>query len=133
MGKIVAPGGKLELGESPAEAARREVHEEVGLDLLESNLRLVGEITYLFPTKPEWNQKSWVFFGPHDAGEPSLSAELDAAWVPMEQVPLGEMWDDAQYWLMDVLNGGRVSAFFTFGRDLSTVVDSDHPAFSRPI
>ena len=39
-GKLEFPGGKIEVGETPEEACRREVHEEVGV-LLEAQEKLV--------------------------------------------------------------------------------------------
>ncbi len=60
-GKVVAPGGKLEPGESPSDAAVREVLEEVGLTLDPASLEMLGLLTYLFPTRTEWSQVSWAF------------------------------------------------------------------------
>ncbi len=44
-GEISFPGGRLDPGETPVEAAVREAHEEVGLDL--SAPRIVGELPHL--------------------------------------------------------------------------------------
>jgi 8-oxo-dGTP pyrophosphatase MutT (NUDIX family) len=43
--KYMLPGGKIEAGESPAEAAVRELHEEVGAELEPDSLLLLGEWT----------------------------------------------------------------------------------------
>jgi 8-oxo-dGTP pyrophosphatase MutT (NUDIX family) len=42
-GQLAFPGGMIEEGETPLEAALREAHEEVGLDLL--TITVVGELT----------------------------------------------------------------------------------------
>ena len=122
---MVAPGGKLEAGESPSDAAVREVLEEVGLAIEAESLELLGTLRYLFPTKPEWSQVSWAFRSRGDFGAPFPSEEIDASWVSLNEVPLNEMWDDARYWLPDLLSGRRVRATFEFGPDLSTVIASD--------
>lgn len=129
VGKVVAPGGKLELGETPRQAAVREVLEEVGIAIVADELSLIGELQYSFPFKPAWTQKSWAFVVEGPFGDPVPSAELHAEWVRVEHVPVAEMWDDAQYWLLDALGGVAVRATFSFGPDLSTVEFSDHPAF----
>ena len=41
--KYMLPGGKIEAGESPAEAAVRELHEEVGADLETESLSFLGQ------------------------------------------------------------------------------------------
>ena len=43
--KYMLPGGKIEAGESPAAAAVRELHEEVGAELAPDSLLLLGEWT----------------------------------------------------------------------------------------
>ena len=45
-GKINAPGGRLERGESPLEAAIREVQEEVGVT--PTGIRECGELSFQF-------------------------------------------------------------------------------------
>jgi len=128
-GKVVAPGGKLEQGESPRAAAARELFEEVGIELELDLMESLGVLTYLFPTKPEWNQLSWAFRAHGDFGAARASAEIDAGWVSIFELPTEDMWDDAKYWLPAFLGGLGVVATFEFGPDLSTVVASDHRDF----
>jgi 8-oxo-dGTP diphosphatase len=131
QGQLVAPGGKLEPGESPSDAAVREVYEEVGIELQRDRLKLIGDLKYPFPHREEWSQRSWVYFAEYHGGEPTESSELSPAWFPIDDLPLAEMWDDAKYWLPAALGGAFVSATFAFGLDGLTVESSDHESFPR--
>ena len=127
-GNLVGPGGKIERAETPELAIRREVEEETSLVL--GGIELVGELTYSFPFRPAWSQKSWVFVCREWEGEARESDELAPAWYPVADIPTARMWDDARYWVRDALAGRFVRATFEFGADLRTVSASDHPAFA---
>jgi 8-oxo-dGTP diphosphatase len=127
-GNLVGPGGKLEPGETPERAIRREVTEETSL--VPGRIELVGELTYPFPFKTAWSQKSWVFLCRDWQGEAQESDELAPEWYPVADIPIARMWDDARYWVRDALAGRFVRATFEFGADLCTVSASDHPAFA---
>lgn len=129
VGHFVAPGGKLEPGESPSHAAVREVAEEVGLVIDPTQLTLIGELTYPFPHREEFSQKSWAFAIEYGGGAVAESVELDPVWVAIDRLPLDQMWDDAKYWLPDALAGEFARATFSFGPDGRTVETSDHPRF----
>lgn len=120
-GRLVGPGGKREPGESAERTAVREVAEEVGLRVDEADLEARGTLDYRFPYRPSWSQVSDVFVCRRWQGSPSGSDELEPRWVPVEDVPLDAMWDDARYWLPGVLAGGTVRARFTFAEDNATV------------
>lgn len=127
-GNLVGPGGKLEPGETPELAVVREVAEETSLAI--GSVELVGELTYPFPFRPSWSQKSWVFLCREWQGEPQESDELVPEWFPVSAIPVERMWHDAGFWLRDALAGRFVTATFEFGADLRTVSASDHPAFA---
>ncbi|CAN5520517.1 8-oxo-dGTP diphosphatase [soil metagenome] len=127
-GNLVGPGGKIEPGETAEQAIRREVAEETSIVLGE--VRLVGELSYPFPTRPAWSQKSWVFVSREWEGTALESDELAPEWYPVADIPTARMWDDARYWVRDALAGRFVTATFEFGADLCTVSASDHPAFA---
>ena len=96
--------------------------EESGVSVAASDLEPRGLLTYHFPHREAWSQESSVFVCRTWVGEPSGSDELDPEWFALDEVPYGEMWDDARRWLPEVLGGGRVRRTFVFGEDLATVV-----------
>jgi 8-oxo-dGTP diphosphatase len=121
LGNIVGLGGKLEPGESALDAAVREVEEESGLTVTADALTAMGVLTYLFPHKPAWSQRSNVFVTDRFSGIPRESDELNPVWFAIDRLPVDDMWDDARHWLPGVLNGVAVEATFTFGEDLASV------------
>jgi 8-oxo-dGTP diphosphatase len=122
-GNYVGLGGKLEPGESPVEAAVREVFEEAGVVVAASDLEFRGLLSYHFPHREAWSQESSVFVCRTWRGVPTGSDELDPEWFALDEIPYDEMWDDARRWLPDVLDGASVRRTFVFGEDLATVVE----------
>lgn len=129
LGKLVGPGGKLEAGETPKQAAVREVFEESGLRIREDDLVLLGRIRYEFPYRESWSQVSWVFATRSWRGSIVESDELLLRWHAVDEVPFDRMWDDARYWLPGLLASpgaaGYLERRFVFGADLSTVIECD--------
>ncbi len=58
FGKYTLPGGHIELGETAEEAVRREVKEEVSLDVEVGRLLLMQEAIY---TSEFWKKRHYVF------------------------------------------------------------------------
>lgn len=109
-GKIVGPGGKREAGETPADAAIREVGEEVGIVISPENLTHIATITYRFIDRPTLSQRSHAYLVTEFSGEPVASDELAPRWWPREELPLPRMWADATLWLPRALCGEYVCA-----------------------
>ncbi|MGD0554536.1 MAG: NUDIX domain-containing protein [Streptosporangiaceae bacterium] len=120
-GRIVGPGGKVEPGERPVEAAAREVAEETGLQVAQQDLTKVAWITYRFPARPAWDQDARVFATQRWSGEVVESDEIEPRWWPTDALPLDDMWDDARYWLPKVVAGDRVRVAAVFAADCATV------------
>jgi 8-oxo-dGTP pyrophosphatase MutT (NUDIX family) len=78
---FMLPGGKPEAGETPAECAAREVHEELGVVVDPDALRLVGVWDAPAANESGWTVRATVFA--HDGAiDPVVQAELeDARWV----------------------------------------------------
>lgn len=118
LGKWGGVGGKIEHGETPVQAAVREVHEETALDVQMADLRYAAHLTFLFPHRPEWSQIVHVFLADRWHGqEPQPSREIIPRWFAVGEIPYDQMWDDCRYWLPEVLAGHPVRAVFTFGED----------------
>jgi 8-oxo-dGTP diphosphatase len=120
-GKIVALGGHVEPGESPAEAAVREVKEESGLLVAVGALTESARITFLFPERPAWDMEVAVFAAADWSGEPAETAEIRPCWFPETGLPFDRMWDDGKRWLPRVLDGERLRAVFSYAADNETV------------
>ncbi|MBT1004153.1 NUDIX domain-containing protein [Paenarthrobacter sp. DKR-5] len=63
-GMFMHPGGKLEPGESPAEAAARELQEEVGIQVAASELELLGAWVVEAANEPATDIEATVFVAP---------------------------------------------------------------------
>jgi 8-oxo-dGTP diphosphatase len=123
-GRVVGLGGHLEAGESAAEAAVRETAEESGLLVGLSDLRELATVVFRFPARPKWDQSVAVFASDRAAGEAFETDEIAPAWFPVERLPFEDMWDDARYWLPQVLAGEEVTADIVFADDCETVAEA---------
>lgn len=76
------PGGAIDEGESPLEAALREASEEVG-DAPEP-WRLLGE--HVFEPATDWRYTTAVIQVPHRFGTSMNFESDDVAWLPVDEV-----------------------------------------------
>ncbi|WP_115685677.1 TIGR00730 family Rossman fold protein [Corynebacterium senegalense] len=77
------PGGKFEPGETPAQAAVREVCEEVGVDLDPASLRALGTFTAPAANEPGHSVRAAVFAhtGPEAAHARAAAEIAEIAWI----------------------------------------------------
>ena len=120
-GKVTGFGGKVELGETPAGAALRELAEETGVRVSLEDLDSVGELRFLFPTRSSWSQVVHVFLARRWSGIAREGREMRPHWYAVDEIPYAQMWQDAAYWLPRFLAGERVRGRFVFGTDNETV------------
>lgn len=122
QGKIVGLGGHLEPGETPRAATVREVREEAGIIINESSLREMARVTFRFPRRPIWDQFVTVYETHQWQGNIIESTEITPMWYAVQKLPLRDMWDDARYWLPEILMGQRLEVFVEFGDDNQTLL-----------
>ncbi len=109
-GKINAPGGKLEPGETALAAAVRETREEVGVTPMGVDLR--GELFFQF--KDGYALECSVFVATDCEGELIETDEAKPIWTRLEEIPFGEMWADDVHWLPGMLEGRCFRGYFEF-------------------
>lgn len=112
-GKINGPGGKLDPGETPVQAAVREVHEEVGVTVLDPIDRGILRFQFLDGLAMQVH----VFTCVSSTGEPVETDEALPLWVAPGDMPYDEMWADDRHWLPEVLAGHNVELWAIFDGD----------------
>lgn len=112
-GKINAPGGRIEPGETAEDAARRETEEEVGLSV--GTLHHMARLHFAFVDG--YTLRVEVFVTDDYSGTPVRTDEADPLWVLEHHIPFDEMWEDDRHWLPEVLEGRRVELYGYFDGD----------------
>lgn len=112
-GKINAPGGRLEPGESAREAAIRETQEELGVTPVGVEER--GELSFQFVDG--FSLHCTVFVASSCIGDPIETDEAIPHWTPLDQIPFHEMWADDIHWLPGIIQGATFRGFFHFDEE----------------
>ena len=112
-GKVSAPGGRLEPGESFYEAAIRECREEVGLTPLAPEKRM--ELRFQFTSG--YALYGEAFFTDRWEGQAQSSDEADPFWCNLDEIPWDKMWEDDRQWLPLALEGKKLRGCYVFDDD----------------
>ena len=112
-GKFNAPGGRLEPGETPLQAAIRECREEVSLTPLAPEKRM--ELHFQFTSG--YALYGEAFFTDSWEGEAQPSDEADPFWCDLDSLPWDNMWEDDRQWLPLALEGKKLRGFYVFDDD----------------
>ena len=112
-GKINGPGGRLEPGETPLQAAIRETQEELLVTPLE--LAEMGELHFQFTDGLALH--CVVFTAGGCLGEPAETDEAIPYWMTPSEIPYHDMWADDIHWLPGMLEGNCFKGYFHFDND----------------
>ena len=113
-GKINAPGGRLEAGESAHDAAIRETQEELGITPV--GLEEHGQLHFQFTDG--YALHCTVFVAADCIGEAIETDEAVPRWTSLERIPYSQMWADDIHWLPGVIAGGSFRGYFEFDGEI---------------
>lgn len=112
MGRWNGFGGKVDKGETIEEAAKREMFEEAGVEILDPEK--VGILEFEFQGNPEILEVH-IFRAKRFNGEPTESEEMRPQWFDIGDIPFKKMWSDDEHWFPLFLNGKKFTGKFLFG------------------
>ncbi|MCB0719214.1 MAG: 8-oxo-dGTP diphosphatase [Bacteroidetes bacterium] len=112
-GKINAPGGRLDPGETVLDCAIREVQEE--LVIKPTGLDCIGE--NLFQFVDGYSLHAHVFLADGFEGIPQETDEAVPLWYHVENLPYDEMWEDDRLWVPLLFERRRFRARYIFDDD----------------
>lgn len=102
-GKWIGVGGKTEPGETPEEAARREIREETGLTVLD--MQSFGRVNFISDV---WEGEIMHLFLVTDfTGELTGCDEGELHWIDREKVFDLRLWDGDRIFLQYLMDGRR--------------------------
>ncbi len=106
-------GGKVREGETIEEATRREVLEEINVEVDE--LEKMGIIDFEFEAKPGDILEVHIYRATTWNGEPKEGEEMRPRWYAISEIPFKEMWPDDCYWMPLFFQGKKFRGRFLFG------------------
>ncbi len=122
QGKWNAPGGKILPNEEPQTCAVREVFEETGL--IVKNTEQIGLLHFYKNSQRE--NPDWIvhaFLACQSIGVPIDGREGRLKRFKIDALPFDEMWQDDQYWCRLALEGTRLEGWFYFSGDFENQID----------
>ncbi|XP_061702100.1 oxidized purine nucleoside triphosphate hydrolase [Syngnathoides biaculeatus] len=109
-------GGKVQLGETVEEGARRELLEESGLTV--DTLEKVGNIQFEFVGDSQLLDVH-IFRSDSYNGEPMETEEMRPQWFDIDKIPFDQMWPDDVMWFPLLLQKRKFVGYFHFqGHDV---------------
>ena len=112
-GKINAPGGKLEAGESFQQAAIRETKEEVGI--IPRQVEKIGELWFSMSDVDDI--LTVVYRAESFEGKLIATPEATPFWISIHDLPYDQMWEDDRYWLPSLIEKTSFLGRFIFEED----------------
>lgn len=112
-GKVNAPGGRVDPGETPEQCAIREVQEE----LLVTPTGLTHHGEHRFQFVDGYRLHVHVYSATDCEGEAGETEEAIPLWTPVDAIPYDEMWADDRLWIPTLLSGGRFDGRWIFDGD----------------
>lgn len=109
-GKINAPGGRIEPGETPLECALREVEEELRIQAHDPEF--CGRLYFQF--EDGLSIRGHVFRAARFSGIPTETDEAIPLWFSVDKVPFEEMWEDDHTWFPWMLERRKFEARYVF-------------------
>ena len=97
--KWIGVGGHLEEGETPDQAAIREIKEETGLDV--HSLSCAGEVVFVYD---EYEELMYIYEITDFSGELIECDEGDLKWVPIKDLYNYPMWEGDKAFLPLLIN-----------------------------
>lgn len=102
FGRVCAPGGQMEAGETATECAIREVLEEVGLEIKDP--KHMGYVNFMIPGN---NLRGHIYIATKYSGKLIESDEARPFWCNISEIPFDRMFDDASIWLKAALDNRK--------------------------
>lgn len=120
----VMPGGGIDEGEDPKEAASREVQEEAGIEVV------MDRLVSVYEPKNKLSSKTYIFEGTSNSMPIPGDEARDAGYFPLEKLPkdlfiLHQIWIDRIVKQPNVIHTGSITEI-TFKRVMRFFIRRPH-------
>ena len=113
-------GGKIEPGESPEQAAIREVREEIGIT--PTNLKTRGKM-YFRIDDTDSDLEVFLFSASQFSGEPRETEEMRPRWFLENEIPYDKMWPEDKFWYPYLFAGKNFNVYARY-KDNETLLEN---------
>ena len=125
LGFLNGYGGKVQEGETPAEAAVRELREEASITVAPATLDKVAVIEFFDGDDPV--TECHIFFCTAWSGEPQESEEMATPeWFDRAHPPFERMWAADRVWLPLVFGGQKIQAKAYYAKGIKEMSRFEH-------